>query len=457
MKHIVTTFMMLCLVSFFASAQSTFAGGDGTEASPYQITTAKQLDAVRFHMDANFILMNDIDLKAAGYNVWLPLGKSEANPNKFEAAYTGTFDGNGHCIKNINIVFSGNYTGFFAVLAGTIKNLGVQGSVNQLSGNIAGLLVAYLGQASFPGVIENCYAIGHVESTGMSVGLIAGIATQAAGTIKNCYSGGTVVNKGNKFSGGICGRATKNNVNIINCYSTADVTGTEYVGGIMGYMWTVGTIYNTYSTGRIEGTNFVGGVAGKLWKGSTATAHLALNTAIVGQENVGRVFGEVDDNASCENVWGLKGMVVNMNGVGYSPENNVYAKDGGDLTELDNELSTAIDFYEGNLGWDFDTDWTQPEGGKGYPILKNIPVTTSIRQIEASKRVNNISTFFTGNLLHVVGINPGSSIKVYNSNGQLVKSSVNADNHSVYIIPQKGVYIVEVMGDTNYKAKILSR
>lgn len=49
-----------------------FAGGEGTEASPYVIETAAQLDSVREHLSAHFILMADIDLSA--YESWAPIG-----------------------------------------------------------------------------------------------------------------------------------------------------------------------------------------------------------------------------------------------------------------------------------------------------------------------------------------------------------------------------------------------
>lgn len=70
-----------------AALTTNFSGGDGTEASPFVITTAEQLaqlaasvnrDDTNFN-SSHYILGNDIDLSAFGLNWndrgWIPIGE----------------------------------------------------------------------------------------------------------------------------------------------------------------------------------------------------------------------------------------------------------------------------------------------------------------------------------------------------------------------------------------------
>ena len=85
---------------------SIFEEGDGTAKSPYQITTAEQLDQVRNYLDKHFILTEDIDL--SGYENWEPIGMFQPLSEKEEdaetanpkVAFTGNFDGNGHTSRS---------------------------------------------------------------------------------------------------------------------------------------------------------------------------------------------------------------------------------------------------------------------------------------------------------------------------------------------------------------------
>ncbi|MEG1593833.1 MAG: GLUG motif-containing protein, partial [Oscillibacter sp.] len=77
------------------------------------------------------------------------------------------------------------------------------------------------------------------------------------GTISNCYASGTVTVKTSGYLGGLVGYATGE---IIDCYSTANVTG-SYVGGLVGGSGDI-TIKNCKVYGRVEGTSSPGGVLG---------------------------------------------------------------------------------------------------------------------------------------------------------------------------------------------------
>ena len=97
-----------------------FTHGTGTEADPYQVWTAEDLDGVRDYLDAHFIQMADIDL--SGYENWEPIGTYIYGQNLH---FNGTYDGNGHTISNL-IIKRENYTGLFGhTYNAIIKNLGV--------------------------------------------------------------------------------------------------------------------------------------------------------------------------------------------------------------------------------------------------------------------------------------------------------------------------------------------
>ena len=170
-------------------------------------------------------LTADIDL--AAYD-WTPLSK-----------FFGTFDGDGHMVKNLYIN-SGSYPlGIFGYVknGAAVKNLGVSGDVtctassNAQAGGIAGYLESNA-------AIENCYSSVNVTSKKHG-GSIAGY-TAGGATITNCYGSGniTTTSKNECYLGGICGSYfnNTNGATLTNCYSIGDVTGTSgaasYLGGL---------------------------------------------------------------------------------------------------------------------------------------------------------------------------------------------------------------------------------
>lgn len=92
-----------------SSSSSSFAGGSGTAADPYQISTISQLVNINKDLKASYKLVNDLDF--SNYIAWLPIGYysidvaamlqgDESVPAAI--AFQGDFDGDGHTIKNFN-------------------------------------------------------------------------------------------------------------------------------------------------------------------------------------------------------------------------------------------------------------------------------------------------------------------------------------------------------------------
>lgn len=91
------------------------------------ITTVEELQAISNDMTADYELGCDIDLRGVD---WIPLGASATQSSTSHKSFTGTFNGNGHTIKNLtisrNTTDTYNFVGLFARIGGTIQNLVIQ-------------------------------------------------------------------------------------------------------------------------------------------------------------------------------------------------------------------------------------------------------------------------------------------------------------------------------------------
>lgn len=428
------------------AADFPFAGGNGTQASPYEIETAVQLDAVRNYMTSHFILKKDIDLNLSEDNFWKPIGKTADSGNAF-TAFNGSFDGDGHVISGIYVKYTGNYVGLFAVVGGTIKNLGVKGTVVNPAGGSTGLLAGYLGQANQTMTVENCFAEGTViaENSGTAggAGLLIGTLANAGDIVRNCYTKGSVSNTAGYYTGGITGRTSGNGATLTNCYSEATVTGQAYVGGIIGQ--THGSnVSNCYATGTVSGDTYVGGVVGNVFSTSmNLSGFVAANTSVNATTNavaalptglVGRVAGNVA--GSIVDAYGLESVVVKIGEDLQTITNSTTGKDGAEATLI--ELQSQ-DFYEA-INWDFTDVWAMPAVA-GFPIFK----TENGDATEINKTSENSLTAFCSNsILHIDGLKPQSNVCVYNLTGQLIAQKQNVGSLTIDL-PAKGIYIIELL------------
>lgn len=112
------------------------------------------------------------------------------SPNYFK----GSFDGQGHVVKNLKLTASCEYVGFFGYIGtgGVVKNLGIDNmNLNLSTGdnpNTVGGFASYVQGAT----ITNCYlknsivrSAGKQASNG--IGVFAGLV-RSGSTIKNCYA-----------------------------------------------------------------------------------------------------------------------------------------------------------------------------------------------------------------------------------------------------------------------------
>ena len=150
-----------------------------------------------------------------------------------------------------------NGTSFYTGLFGfTYINSTIK-DVGLSNANISGTSFVGILVGYSQGDIVNCYTTGEVTTTRNYAGGLVGRA--ANGNITNSYSTSSV-NGGGQYAGGLVGYT--NSETITNSYSTGTVTGiSDSIGGFIGYS-NGSTAINSYATGNVTGNNNVGGFIG---------------------------------------------------------------------------------------------------------------------------------------------------------------------------------------------------
>ena len=135
----------------------------------------------------------------------------------YDNSYKGTFDGGGHTITGLTFTTNDKYAGLFGWLnrAGTVKNVVMEG-VQITSNQIYGGSIGGVVGYSW-GTIENCSVSGSVSGT-VYVGGVVG--AQIDGSITGCSSSATV--KGMVDVGGVAGQ-TNSSATLTACYATGNV------------------------------------------------------------------------------------------------------------------------------------------------------------------------------------------------------------------------------------------
>ena len=220
---------------------TVYMDGLGTAAYPYQISTADQLKLFRDIVNGSngqapnaaacAVLTANIDLNN---EPWTPIG-----PDR-DSAYTGTFDGQGHTVKNLSVTVNGQpgRAGLFGcVKGGSIRKLTVAGSVSCTAnqgwcGGIAGY--------AMDETIENCASLCKVSNTGIDAkvgGIVGYVPISSSMTIiRDCYNIGNItggIDNGGSYTGGICGFYLSGQ--IFNCYNVGEITGGNDIDKIAVY------------------------------------------------------------------------------------------------------------------------------------------------------------------------------------------------------------------------------
>lgn len=289
MKKLALIFAAIMLISlasvFCVSADSTavwdgtaatkFAGGNGSEGNPYQISNAAEWAYFSVYAPANpgkfYKLTANITFNEGDATTWgtsfsgvdmtpyivgswyTPEG--DPTPGKAgvaNAPFVGTFDGDGHTISGFyakKAKDAGDTVALFGSTAygatATIKNLFITNSYFEAGDGVA---AACVGQAEGGTTnLKNIYvdaSVTIVSGSSYAGGVMAhlgqGKFSLPSVVIDGCVNAATVKAIDAKNSkctsfGGILGNANQKVANITNCLNMGDISGYRYVGGIVGY------------------------------------------------------------------------------------------------------------------------------------------------------------------------------------------------------------------------------
>ena len=205
----------------------------------YTVYNAKGLlawnEAVQSDLTLNCTLAADINMTGID---WTPMGYYDYENWQY-IGYTGTFDGGGHTITGLTVDLPNQgYVGLIGCLGGTVQNLTLAG----------------------------------VEINGS--GYVGGVAGGNSGTVTGCAVSGKV--SGNSlYIGGVVGYNAQR-CTVTGCYAAGDVSGGDYVGGVVGC--NIGTVTACYHTaGEVSGNGGVGGVVGQCADGSVTVCYWSNN------------------------------------------------------------------------------------------------------------------------------------------------------------------------------------
>ena len=214
--------------------------------------------------EADAVVTADIDLADAIVgDAWTSVGTNDV-------PYKGTFDGQGHTIKNITYTAKGQYNGLFGKLStgATVKNFTAEGTMTVSTG-VTGRAVALIAAAGDGGVlIQNIYSKMNYNNqlAGAQVGGVLGGALNGnATTVDRCWYSGTLDGNdagGSGNYGGLVGYANNNDacyLTISNCLfdgklvNSAATPGNCTFGGMIGYSNGAHvTIQNVLSIGTVQ-------------------------------------------------------------------------------------------------------------------------------------------------------------------------------------------------------------
>lgn len=277
------------------------------------ITSANEFETlINGNLNGNYILMDNIDLSSLGTRASSLIG----------GAFTGTLDGNGYKISNLNIVENSAktpatavHTGLFSDVSGdaVIKNLVLEDfnikstdtngmDLDTCRSNTTGSLAGWVNSPN--AIIDNIAVINTSINEGIAPNMLTAagglVGIMTTGSITNCMSSGTVT-AGN-FSGGLVGQINGGNIDI--CNSSATVIGWDYVGGLVGESLPSGAapvVSRSYTTGNVTGNGEVGGLMGRNNKATLQDCYTTGN--VTGAYNVGGIAGDTHQSASLINCY----------------------------------------------------------------------------------------------------------------------------------------------------------
>jgi hypothetical protein len=243
-----------------------FAGGDGSVGDPFQVVTCADMQNMRYDMDGNYTLANDIDCSdTVNWNSGVGFKPVGVQSN---STFTGTLDGKGHTITDlvINAGTASDAGLFWQPTNATIEHLRFRGG--SVNGNeAAGVVAATAVTSSFTDIYIDDMTVSVEQIGSLGVGGLVGVLGSSG--IYDSYFNGTV--EGYNYTGGLVGAMS--DAEISKSYAAGNVkggTGGNDIGGLVGTLINASSLSDVYSTANVSTTNGsrVGGLVGTLGNGN---------------------------------------------------------------------------------------------------------------------------------------------------------------------------------------------
>lgn len=243
-------------------ANDTFAG---SETNPYVLKTPEDLCSMYYlaipEKEVYFELGNDINME--GVTDWIPVNYMGPFHKKTH------FDGNNYTISNFTSPAQ-SYSSMFGVLYGSCKNVTFKDAViTGSSSNGCGVLGGYIGTTNLPAVVSNVKIDGAtINAAAANCGGLGGQTVDSEFT--DCSVKGLQVNSTFDYAGGLVGCA-KGECSFSRCSVEGEVTGKQFVGGVLGQNQGIVTVSDCYTTCSVTGTSQqIGGIMGRTYSTGTS-------------------------------------------------------------------------------------------------------------------------------------------------------------------------------------------
>jgi filamentous hemagglutinin family protein len=263
------------------------------------------------------------------------------------------------------------------------------------------------------GTISNSYSGGAVSVSGSSyIGGLVG-ANQTSGSISNSYATGSSASVGAIAIGGLAGSNAGGTIS--NSYATGSVNGSSNVGGLVGYNSSTGSIGNSYATGSVS----MG------WYSNSAGGLVGGNTGTISNSHAS---GNVVDTGSYSNtVGGLVGSNTGTISNSYAT-GNVSAS--GTQNSNSSSLGGLVGFNGGTVSNSYATGNVDAGSGYNGGYITGVGGLVGLNggAVSNSYASGSVSTgWYSNSAGGLVGGNTGTISNSYVSTGSVTAGSYSAN------------------------------
>ncbi|MFC7323264.1 surface glycoprotein [Halorubrum rutilum] len=295
--------------AFTGNAAAVPDEGSGTAEDPYLIDDWADLDAVRDDPGANYELASDLDEDTTGY-------REVVESDGFDpiSGFSGTLDGQGNTINDLQVDSSGHAALFGTINGGVVEDLTIDGASVTGGTDTTGVVAGLMDGGTLSDVTVTGSSVEADNNLAFGGGLVVGATFSKSVKLERVDADGSITvttsNDDASRIGGLVGKIGLTSVggpgaSITDSSANVEVDGNGAQGGLVGVIGAAGTttITGTTVSGKItQNTGSIGdnhgGLVG-LAKGSGTlriersefTGSLNLNTDGNGANEAGGIIG----------------------------------------------------------------------------------------------------------------------------------------------------------------------